>query len=88
VRNNPISSITAEKLREVSLYPSPTKSEITLDGLPEPTDYTLYSWLGKELQKGIIAPNTTLNVSALKTGTYLLRLNIRNQVLFKTFVKQ
>lgn len=88
VRNNPISAITTEKLNAVIFYPSPANQTINFEGLPEATEFTLYSWLGKELQKGIIAPNTPLNVSALKTGTYLIRLNIRNQVLFKTFVKQ
>lgn len=72
----------------VALYPNPAKSILNLE-LPQNTLFTNYTVLditGKTLLTGAIA--NTINVTALASGTYILKLEGGNAPAVKKFIKE
>jgi len=74
---------------EVALYPNPASSELTITGIAENAEVTVYDLTGKVMvSKTTIAPNQpVLNVKNLKPGTYLLKAEGKESRVFK-FVKE
>ena len=58
------------------VYPNPVIDMINLQGANVGAEYSIYDIAGTILQKGIInSDNKEINVSSIKTGTYLLKIN-------------
>ncbi|UOQ65165.1 T9SS type A sorting domain-containing protein [Hymenobacter volaticus] len=74
---------------EIGLYPNPASSELTITGIAENAEVTVYDLTGKVMVSTTrIAPNQpVLNVKNLKPGTYLLKAEGKESKVFK-FVKE
>src|SRR5690606_28586383 len=81
-------SITLENTTELMVYPNPVKgSQLNLvlkNG--EATEVTIYNMIGQVVNKQ--AFNTTIDVSNLKGGIYIVEVLVGEQRLSKRFVKE
>ena len=72
--------------KALNIFPNPSKNTITLEGLPNNMlDITIYNTLGETALK---ASNSTINISSLPTGVYLLKVKMNDQMVVKRFVKE
>jgi hypothetical protein len=69
-------------MQSIQLYPNPTQSTLQLNGLEEPRDYTIYTLQGSLVQAGTAHPGEALDVTRLKSGMYLLKLETGERVKF------
>jgi chitodextrinase len=70
------------------IYPNPVKGDIlTISALENPSTYKVYNMLGQEVGNGKVEENS-INVSALKTGTYLLEVTDGYATTTKRFIKE
>ncbi|MCU0468417.1 MAG: thiol protease/hemagglutinin PrtT [Arcicella sp.] len=72
--------------RLVNVYPNPSRGEITIDvPFSKETQFAIYDLLGNDVFKTVIRDGRdnkkTLNLSALPTGTYILRIESEGKVL-------
>jgi hypothetical protein len=81
--DNPSVSISA------SAWPNPTSNGVTLtidDVKPGDSFYTLFDDEGKQIEEqNISSVNTSINMSALANGIYLLKVTDKNDNKTKTF---
>lgn len=75
----------------VSLYPNPTSDivNLSIDGAVSNAEVTLFSAIGQTvLSKTISSQETTLDISDINTGIYVLRITTDNGVATKRIIKQ
>jgi len=78
--------INSNNLENLALYPNPTKSILNIDNAENAT-VEVFDLLGRVvLTKNNISINEQLNVSALNSGTYLIRISNDNKVVTDKFV--
>jgi hypothetical protein len=79
-------SITEQVFENVKIAPNPVSSMLKITGLPSYTNIWLFNICGKELviQK---SSNNTLDLSHLKEGIYLLKLQHNNQISTHKIIK-
>ncbi len=51
------------------------RSELTINGITRPADYTIYDALGQILSSGRLAPGSYIDMSNLASGFYFLRVD-------------
>jgi ELWxxDGT repeat protein len=79
----PVEEISGKELR-ITVYPNPAHDKLYIGNEQGDGSATLFSIDGRCLQSNIINHGTNLlDVSALTTGLYLLRLNIEGTDLFR-----
>ena len=76
-------NLTAKK--GINISPNPSTHFIQISGLNKIEQYRIYNILGKQVAKGLIAENETINIQNLKNGLYLLKIN---NVSSKKFLKE
>lgn len=59
----------------INISPNPSRHFIQVSGLKKTEYYRIYNILGKEVSKGLISENETINIQNLKNGLYLLKIN-------------
>ena len=69
-------------LRTLKVYPNPTFNFITVSGLTETENYTIFDILGKKITKGTISNSEKINVKTLKNGIYFLKFKNANTIKF------
>ena len=69
------SSLSAEALNDTrfSIYPSPVKDKLFIQGLSNPSKVAIYNVLGKEVLS--IKNTNNINVQALSSGVYVIRIS-------------
>jgi hypothetical protein len=78
----------------IKLYPNPTKNTVLLEVssdllLGSGTKYAIVNLLGEVLAKDIITAKTKqINVSALPTSVYFVKIYIGNQIITKKILKE
>jgi len=79
---------TGEKT-EMSVYPNPAFSELTITGTEENAEVAVYDLLGKRMinKTKLSADRPVININQLKPGTYLLKTEGKESRVFR-FVKQ
>ena len=84
-------SIDALTSLDFLLYPNPGDESIQID-LPEFADntkYTIYDLVGRVITQGMLSSvDHSINISDLKSGSYLLRLKNDNKNGVKKFIKK
>ena len=81
----PAQGIDGVDATPITLYPNPTASVVTLEGVPCGTEVILYSAEGRELlRQTVLADRQPIDVSLLPAGSYLLSVSGRTY----RFVKQ
>lgn len=79
--------------RAISLFPNPVQNSLSVDlgtSLDHPIEVAVYDFIGQELVKLIVKPNTrSINVdtSELETGVYFIKIQNGSQELVRKFVK-
>ena len=69
----------------INISPNPSSHFIQISGLQKTEQYQIYNILGKQIAKGIISNNETINIENLKKGMYLLKIN---NVSSRKFLKE
>jgi len=74
---------------EISLYPNPASSDLSVIGIEYQCVATIYSLDGKQVQTNKFSTsNKVLNTSQLKSGIYILKIETIKGIVMKKFVKQ
>lgn len=81
--NNPAS--TKALSLEVSVYPNPASSSITVVSSVKWSKYAIYNTIGVKVQEGEML-NNSLNVGELTNGNYILRLGSANAAGISQFI--
>lgn len=74
-----------------TLYPNPAQGElnVNLAGVAGANAYTIYDVTGKTLQQGMLNSTiSTINVSGLASGSYLVKISGENGSSAKMFIKE
>jgi len=82
-------SIEDETLADVEIYPNPVKDVITISTSADIVGYvaTVFDINGKRVMNHKLSSNT-LDVEALQTGVYFLRLESQGRSIKRKFIKQ
>lgn len=81
-QDNTLSTIEFEK-EDLALYPNPAKNEVFIKGLQKPTEFTIYSIDGKLVRKNIYQPSSSIDISDLEIGAYILQIGEKNYKFIK-----
>lgn len=84
VKNENVVSIATTSTNPFSIYPNPTKDNVTLGSVPEGTTYEFISLDGKIVLAGTtIIENETISLDKLTAGIYSLHVNGTTQLIVK-----
>ena len=82
-------STNSEALNGFKMYPNPVTGNKLFFNINEKATINIYNVLGKLVQSETIENvNSSINVSKLSKGMYLLKLYTQNQSISKKFIKQ
>ena len=82
-------SIDKNNLLEISLYPNPAKGILNISAKNTIESATIYNVLGKKIKSFTVnAKTSSLDVSALSRGIYILKYTANNAVGSMKFVKE
>ncbi|WP_370390602.1 lamin tail domain-containing protein [uncultured Winogradskyella sp.] len=86
--NDATLSIDDSTTQNFSLSPNPTNSGfVTITtALDDTINVEVFDMLGKQVKKAVIQPNTNLDVSQLRSGIYIVRLEQNNATTTKKLV--
>ncbi len=79
--------------RTISLFPNPVVNALSVDlgtSLDHPINVAVYDFIGQELIKLIVKPNTraiNIDTSELETGVYFIKIQNGSQELTRKFAK-
>lgn len=84
-------TITAESIEadfDFSIYPNPvTRGQLNVNVIgADAQKFTIYNLLGQVVRAG--AFNSTLDVSTLDSGVYMIEIQVENATMSKRFIKQ
>lgn len=93
--NGPITGLKSKDFSQnVNVYPQPAKGElqVSLEGVPKATPYTLVNTLGAKVKEGVFEPSSgaqTISLTGIKPGIYFLSLTsaYANKVIKKVVVE-
>jgi hypothetical protein len=89
VSSSATASVGDNKLLNVSMYPNPTSSRLTISAQSTIKSAAVYNLLGKQVMSLKINKNSeSIDVSNLATGMYLIKYTIGNAVGTAKFIKQ
>ncbi|MUU78216.1 endonuclease [Winogradskyella endarachnes] len=76
-------------IETIELYPNPVNHNLTVE-LKSNIDTTIeiFNMLGKQIVKNIINKTSTLNLEALNTGIYIVKITQGNSTITKKLVKE
>ena len=81
--------ISDNKLLNISMYPNPTSSRLTISAQSTIKSAAIYNLLGKEVMNLEINKNSeSIDVSNLASGMYLIRYSLDNAIGTAKFIKQ
>lgn len=66
-----------------AVYPNPVKDDLSVSGISKNTTFEIYGLDGKLLKSGIYTKESTINVSKLPKGIYLLKIENQNLKFIK-----
>jgi len=81
----PALGIDDQYLTNISIYPNPTNDKLFIQGLSDATEVSIYNILGKEVISTNNASN--INVKALPSGVYVIRISDGVHQTNRTFLK-
>ncbi|MCB2195696.1 MAG: family 16 glycosylhydrolase [Bacteroidetes bacterium] len=71
----------------IGLFPNPASDIIYLSNHLVEFEYSIISLLGNVVQRGVISPGMSIDISNINPGTYYLQLVNKNQVITLKFIK-
>ncbi len=66
-----------------NVYPIPATNEINIKGLQKKADFKIYSADGRLVKRGIYQPHTSISISDLEKGDYILSIENKNIKIIK-----
>jgi uncharacterized protein YjdB len=88
-QEDPIISVSDKDLSDVSIYPNPVEAEITISGNTSFRSIEIYNVDGTLINRlDNVASTSSINVSELTSGVYIIRLTTANECATKRFVKK
>ncbi|MDG1503440.1 MAG: BspA family leucine-rich repeat surface protein, partial [Flavicella sp.] len=81
----PSLGIDDQYLTNISIYPNPTNDKLFIQGLSDATEVSIYNILGKDVISTNNASN--INVKALPSGVYVIRISDGVHQTNRTFLK-
>ena len=72
----------------ISLYPNPTSNILQVSGFQGQLNYSIYNALGQNVMQAELGANAVIDVAALKSGLYFIRLEGEGQTTVRKFIKQ
>ena len=69
------------------IVPNPSNEFIKVSGLINKSKYEVYNCLGKEICKGEIFYNETIDIQDFESGLYFIRIYTENSIFTKKFIK-
>jgi len=81
----PALGVNDQNLMNVSLYPNPTENTLFISGNESPIAVAIYNVLGKEVLS--IKNTNTINVQALPSGVYTIRISDGVRQTNRKFIK-
>lgn len=69
---------------DITIYPNPVKTTLTIKGNSSETDIEIYNTLGRKV---LFGKGEQLNVEALSAGIYYLKIKSNSQMVTRTFIK-
>jgi hypothetical protein len=80
-------SVADFNANKISIFPNPASTGITFKNIKIDTEISVFNMLGQAVAtKTLSSSNNTLDVSALATGTYFIKVKDSNKVL--KFIKE
>lgn len=77
-KDTTLSTSEVKQSDNYGVYPIPAKDELFVKGLKSKTNYQIFSVDGKLLQKSVLSPSESINVSDLVKGNYILNIDNKN----------
>ena len=65
--------VEEEELSQLSVYPNPATSTITIEGIDGNVEYQIVNALGTVVQVGVTSNGNSIQIESLKTGVYFLK---------------
>ncbi|MFD0988751.1 T9SS type A sorting domain-containing protein [Mariniflexile jejuense] len=82
IETSSLADIKIDLKARIKTYPNPSTNFISLSGLAESKNYTIYSMQGKEMARGTISNDNKIDVRFLANGLYILKLENLEMVKF------
>jgi len=85
---DPSLGLSDSTIQEFSLYPNPVNDQLSITSKQEISTVAIYNILGQEITsyKGIDS-NMNVDVSALSSGTYIIKVQVGDALSSKKFIK-
>ncbi|MEM9340248.1 MAG: T9SS type A sorting domain-containing protein, partial [Bacteroidota bacterium] len=86
---NPFADANLDSEVTFDVYPNPVSDYLRIDGLDfEQINYSLLSVSGKIMRTGSITSGQTIDLSALQSGHYLIKINSKEHTLMERIIKR
>lgn len=86
--NNSLSTSETQNMKSIKMYPNPAQDEINLESNTKIDYVTISDFSGRELlKKDIGKVKSTLNISQLPTGNYMVTIYSGGEVKSSKFIK-
>lgn len=79
-------TLNAHPVSESHVYPVPF-DEVVYVNYNQPTDYRMIDLMGNTLIEGTLSSSKEIDTSAVKKGTYMLELKMKDQIIMKKVIK-
>jgi chondroitin AC lyase len=88
VSGKPVNSILNDGtgVQAVTLYPNPVTKTLTVSGVSEKANISVYDVVGRKYQTPAV--RATIDVSGLTNGMYILRIEDQGKIVTKKFIKE
>ncbi len=83
-----INHLTTPEKTSLNIFPNPATHSITIHSNKTINSYEIYSITGKLMNHQQNIENTTINISTLPKGIYLLKVFCDNEFIIKKFIKE
>ena len=67
---------------KLNIFPNPSTDLITISGLFEVENYTIYNILGTQISNGSLVGNQVIDIQNLTSGLYFLKFDMENTLKF------
>ena len=73
--------------QEIILYPNPAITLLNINSVSDKATFKIYSLIGKVVLNGNIS-NSSIDISTLNSGNYIIEISDQNTITNKQFIKQ
>ncbi len=87
IRNQKYNTVTEHTNRNIRIYPNPANDHVCINGIKGTAILNIYNVNGKLLVTKQIYNESSINISNLKPGIYIYRINNENKILNGKLIK-